>query len=60
MAADSVELSINAQRVEKMRGLTASARTQNIVGKKWLRTYVGLASSFASMLVFCDRSSLTS
>eukprot|EP00972_Heterocapsa_arctica_P055374 8167976-Heterocapsa_arctica.AAC.1 len=52
VAVDSVEISINAKRVEELRGLTAEALTLNVIGKKWLRTYVGKASSFASVLVF--------
>ena len=47
-----VELRINAERVQELQDLTLEAFKVNVVSLKWLRSYIGKANSFASVLVF--------
>ena len=43
---------IAKQRVDELRGLVEEALMVNVVSRKWLKSFAGKASSFASVLVF--------
>lgn len=49
---EGIELRVSAERVQELRGLTEEAMATNVVAVKWLRSYIGKANSFASVLVF--------
>ena len=48
----AVAVTISAQRVEELLSLTREATQRNVVSRKWLLSFAGKASSFASVLVF--------
>ena len=47
-----VDVTISASRIAELLSMTQEALSLNLVSRKWLRTYAGKASSFASVLVF--------
>ena len=47
-----VHLTITEARVKELRDLADEALVRNLVTKKWLRSFAGKASSFASILIF--------
>ena len=47
-----VHLTITEARVKELRDLAEEALVRNLVTKKWLRSFAGKASSFASILIF--------
>ena len=47
-----VHLTITEARVKELRDLADEALLRNLVTKKWLRSFAGKASSFASILIF--------
>jgi hypothetical protein len=47
-----LHISISKLRVDELRLLTIEALAKNVISTKWLKSYAGKASSFASILVF--------
>ena len=47
-----VHLTITEARVKELRDLAEEALLHNLVSKKWLKSFAGKASSFASILIF--------
>ena len=47
-----MDVTISAARIAELLALTLEALSLNIVSRKWLRSYAGKASSFASVLIF--------
>ena len=47
-----VQLTITEARVKELRDLADEALLHNLVSKKWLKSFAGKASSFASILCF--------
>ena len=47
-----VHLTITEARVKELRDLADEALLHNLVSKKWLKSFAGKASSFASILIF--------
>ena len=47
-----VHLTITEARVKELRDLADEASLHNLVSKKWLKSFAGKASSFASILIF--------
>ena len=46
-----VQLTITEARVKELRDLADEALLHNLVSKKWLKSFAGKASSFASILI---------
>jgi len=49
---DAVVVTIAAHRVQELLELTKDGLRNNVVSRKWLQSYAGKASNFASVLVF--------